>query len=98
MTAITARQITAAIRTLHPRPVRLSVAADNEPGLSPGERFYLRLPYAPACRHDKDWLGAYLTRHVTENVTITVVRRRMVNRRDCGRDIEFTLRTEEVPS
>jgi hypothetical protein len=83
----TARDITRVIRTLHPAPVRLSVRDITCAG---GPGFLLRLPVAPATCHDPAWLEGYLTRHLGCLVTVSREQRE-IRRRDCGRDVEFTL-------
>jgi hypothetical protein len=82
MAAITARDVTAAMRTLYPAPVRLAVRADGE-GL-----FLLRLPSAPAYQVGAS-LAGYLGRRLGCQVTVTT--RRQIRRRDCGHDVEFAV-------
>lgn len=89
----TAREITAALRLLYPAPVRLSVRA-----VVPG-KFRVRMPERPArdldAGSERYSLASYLGRALstsTAPVPVTVVGRRVIRRRDCGRDVEFAIR------
>jgi hypothetical protein len=94
----TARDITAILRLLYPAPVRLSVRADTGPG-SAG-RYLIRLPSSPAASLEHG-LAAYLGRHLATGIApaeVKVVGKRVIRRRDCGRDVEFTVRVREEQS
>jgi hypothetical protein len=93
-TTVTARDITAVMRELHPAPVRLSVTAASygvagfaEPGTLPAS-FRLRLPLR--CHQaDTGWLAGYLSRHLGATVTIPASKTRVIRRRDYSRDVEY---------
>lgn len=89
---ITAREITAAMRELFPAPVRLSVRADHSATAMAGW-FLLRLPRS-AATPSADQLAGYLARHLHQQVTVEGTR--LVQRRDYGRDIEYSLRVTDA--
>jgi hypothetical protein len=90
--AVTARDITAALRVLYPAPVRLSVRTDPDaPSMRLGRQFLVRMPSAPAShmggeRGVESWLGRR-----SGWPPVRVTEHRVVRRRDCGKDIEFTV-------
>lgn len=89
--ATTAREVAAALRVLHPAPVRLSVRADR---CAPtGSRFCARLPRAAGIGYRDPaasrWLGAYLVRRL--GAPVEVLYQREIRRRDCGRDVEYLI-------
>jgi hypothetical protein len=88
-TQTSARDITNVMRELHPRPVRMQVRDISLPGHT--SEFLLRLPQAAATNHDDTWLSAYLGRHLPELVTVKAARNRVINRGDCGHDIEWLI-------
>jgi hypothetical protein len=79
----TAADVTAAVRDLFPRPVRLSTRAAGS------GRFAVRLPGTPARSLNCAWGEGFLGRRLGGPVTI--VDTREIRRRDCGRDLELTL-------
>jgi hypothetical protein len=84
--ATTARDVTAAMRVLHPAPVRLSVRASETPGW-----FRLRVPSACAVGlGGGGWLEGYLSRALGASVSLNG--HRSIARRDCGRDVEYIVR------
>lgn len=83
-----AREITRELRDLFPRPVRLSVRDISLPGAT--LEFLVRLPSAPANHIGGDHgLQAYLARRL--DTRVRVLSHRTINRRDCGRDVEFVV-------
>ena len=84
----TARDVTAALRSLWPAPVRLSTTG-NAP------TFLVRLPSSPAASWRNaagsyEWMEGFLSRHLGGQ-PVAIHRNRAVRCRDGGHDVEFAV-------
>jgi hypothetical protein len=80
-----ARDITAAVRTLFPAPVRVSTRQAG------AWTYLLRLPRGAGNQVTVDWLNSYLGRHLDGPVAVTGCRE--VRRHDGGTNVEYTIKT-----